>query len=78
MDRHSNRRTGRHNKNELWDINGKTALLQTSLNNLIVKQGALKSVKSCWNTKMSFYLETSGGQKFNLYLNIAYFNQYQY
>ncbi len=52
MDRHSNRRTDRRNKNELWDTNGKTVLLQTSLNK--GKPGALKNVKICWNTKIYF------------------------
>ncbi len=29
--------------------------------------------KFCWNIKISFYLETSGGQIFDLYLNAVYF-----
>ncbi len=27
-----------------------------------------------WNTNISFYLYTSGGQNFNLYLNVAHFS----
>ncbi len=39
------------------------------MNELICKmeQHALKSVDSFWNTKISFDLETSGGQNFSLY-----------
>jgi hypothetical protein len=32
-----------------------------------------KNVNNCWNTNISFYFETSGGQNSNLYLNVAYF-----
>ncbi len=38
-----------------------------------MEQRALKNVKSCLNTKISFYMETSGGQNFNLYLNVVHF-----
>jgi len=38
-----------------------------------MEQHALKNVNSCWNTKISFYLETSGGQNYNLYLNVVHF-----
>jgi len=37
-----------------------------------MEQNALKDVNSCWNTKITFYLETSGGQSSNLYLNFIY------
>jgi hypothetical protein len=33
----------------------------------------LKIVNNCWNTEISFSLETSGGQKFILYLNVVHF-----
>ncbi len=33
----------------------------------------LKNIKKCSNTKISFYLETSGGQNSNLFLNVVYF-----
>ncbi len=32
---------------------------------------ALKNVNSCWETEISSYLETSGGQNFNLLINVA-------
>ncbi len=32
-----------------------------------------KNVNSCLNTNIYSYLETSGGQSFNLYLNAVYF-----
>jgi hypothetical protein len=33
----------------------------------------LKNVNNCWNTDISFYLETSSGQNSNLYLNVVHF-----
>jgi len=36
-----------------------------------MEQHTLKNVNSCWNTKYYFYLETSGGQNSNIYLNIV-------
>ncbi len=38
-----------------------------------MKQRALKNVNSSRDTKITFYLETSGGQNSNLHLNIVYF-----
>jgi hypothetical protein len=38
-----------------------------------VEQRTLKNVNNCWNTKISFNLETSGGQSFNIYLNVVHF-----
>jgi hypothetical protein len=38
-----------------------------------MKQHALKNVNSCQNTKIYFYLVTSGGQNSNLYLNVVHF-----
>jgi hypothetical protein len=38
-----------------------------------MEQNALKNVNSCWNTKITFFLEASGGQHSNLYLNIVHF-----
>jgi hypothetical protein len=40
---------------------------------LIMEQRTLKNVNSFWNTKNSFYLETSGGISFILLLNIVNF-----
>jgi hypothetical protein len=37
-----------------------------------MEQYALKILKSCWNNKFTFYLETFGGQKSNLYLNVVH------
>jgi hypothetical protein len=34
----------------------------------------LKNVNNFWNTKISFYLETSGSQTYNLYLNVDLFS----
>ncbi len=38
-----------------------------------MKQHALNNVNNCWNTNISFKLETSGGQSSNLYLNVVDF-----
>jgi hypothetical protein len=38
-----------------------------------MEQRALKSVNNCLNTNIYFYLETSGGQSFNLYINVVHF-----
>ncbi len=35
---------------------------------------ALKSVNSCLNTNIYSYLETSGGQSYNIYLNVVHFS----
>jgi hypothetical protein len=32
-----------------------------------------KNANNCWNTNLSFYLETSGGQNSNLYLEVVHF-----
>jgi hypothetical protein len=38
-----------------------------------MEQHTLKNVNNGWNTNISFYLNTSSGQNFNLYLNVVYF-----
>jgi hypothetical protein len=38
-----------------------------------MEQHALKNVNNCLNTKRYSYLEASGGQSSNLYLNIVHF-----
>jgi Zn-dependent M32 family carboxypeptidase len=43
---------------------------------ILMEEHTLKDVNSCWNTKFSFYLETSGGQNSNQYLNGVHFFQY--
>ncbi len=47
----------------------------TSSHKLLMEQHALKNVYNHWNINISFYLETSGGQNFNLYLNGVHFFQ---
>ncbi len=39
----------------------------------IIEQCALKNVNNCLNTNIYSYLETTGGQNFNLYLNVVHF-----
>jgi hypothetical protein len=38
-----------------------------------MEQHALKIVNSCLNTNIYSYLDTSGGQSSNLYLNVVQF-----
>jgi len=38
-----------------------------------MEQCTLKNVSNCLNTNIYSYLETSGGQSDNLYLNIVHF-----
>ncbi len=38
-----------------------------------MEQHAFKYENSCWNTKITFYLETSGGENSILYLNGVHF-----
>jgi hypothetical protein len=38
-----------------------------------MEQHALKNINSCWNTKIAFYLEISGGPNSNLFLNFVNF-----
>ncbi len=38
-----------------------------------MEQHALKNVTNCWNTNVYSYLETSGGQSSNNYLNVVHF-----
>jgi hypothetical protein len=39
-----------------------------------MEQRALKIVNNCLNTNIYSYLETSGGQSYNLYLNVVLFS----
>ncbi len=39
-----------------------------------MEQHALKNVNNCMNTKIYSYLETSGGQSSNPYLNVVIFS----
>ncbi len=38
-----------------------------------MEQRTLKIVNNCLNTNINSYLETSGGQRSNLYLNVVNF-----
>jgi len=38
-----------------------------------MEQRSLKNVNNCLNTNISIYLETSGAQNLNLYLNVVHF-----
>jgi len=38
-----------------------------------MEQRALKNVNNCMSTNIYSYLETSGGQSSNIYLNIVHF-----
>jgi hypothetical protein len=38
-----------------------------------MEQRTLKNVNNCLNTNIYYYLETTGGQSFNLYLNVVHF-----
>jgi hypothetical protein len=38
-----------------------------------IEQCAFKNVNNCLNTNIYSYLETSGGQSCNLYLNVVHF-----
>jgi hypothetical protein len=38
----------------------------------LMEQRTLKNANKCWNTKISLQLETSGGQNFNLDLNVVH------
>ncbi len=37
-----------------------------------MEQHALRSVNNCLNTNIYSYLDTSGGQSSNLYVNVVY------
>jgi hypothetical protein len=40
---------------------------------LSMEQRNLKNVNNCLNTNIHSYLDTSGGQSYNLYLNVVHF-----
>jgi len=39
----------------------------------VFSNGTVQNVNNCLNTNIYSYLETSGGQSFNLYLNVVHF-----
>ncbi len=50
-------------------INSPAILVSTEL----TEQRASKNVNNCFDTNISSYLETSGGQSYNLYLKVVHF-----
>jgi hypothetical protein len=40
---------------------------------VVMEQCAYKNVNNCFNTNMYSNLEASGGQSYNLYLNVVHF-----
>jgi hypothetical protein len=38
----------------------------------LMERRTLKNVNNCLNSKIYFYLETSGGKSYNLYLNVVH------
>jgi hypothetical protein len=44
-----------------------------TISDATMEQHALKNVNSCLNTNIYSYLETSGGQSYNPYLNVVHF-----
>jgi hypothetical protein len=48
-------------------------LIGQILQRILMKQRALKIVDNCLNTNIYSYLETTGGQNYNLYLNVVDF-----
>jgi len=40
---------------------------------VLMEQHNIKNVNNCLNTNIYSYLETSGGQSFNPYLNVVHF-----
>jgi hypothetical protein len=47
--------------------------VETQIGTVVMEQHALKNVNNCLNTNIYSYLETSGGQSSNLYLNVVHF-----
>jgi hypothetical protein len=39
---------------------------------MLTEQHTLKKESNCGNTNISFYLGMSGGQSYNLYINVAH------
>ncbi len=54
-------------------INILVATLIIKQNCLSIEQRALKNVNNCLNTNIYSYLEMSGGQSYNFYLNVFHF-----
>ncbi len=53
---------------------GLEVLIEVYNSSVLMEQHTFKNVNCCWNTKITFYLETSGGQNNNnLYLKVVHF-----
>jgi hypothetical protein len=55
-------------------LNYKYATELARISYITMEQHALKNLSICLNTNNYSYLETSGGQSSNLYLNVNFFN----
>ncbi len=56
-----------------WTIDyDKIISIMPALTFLMEQYGSLKNVNNCLNTNIRSYLETSGGQNSNLYLNVVH------
>ncbi len=56
------------------EVTRPTDILLTQLKRSVgMEQHALKIVNNCLNTNIYSYLETSGGQSYNMYLNVVQF-----
>ncbi len=49
------------------------SILRFLMRSVVMEQHTLKNVNNCLNTNIYSYLETSGGQSSNLYLNAVHF-----
>ncbi len=49
-------------------------IVPASISILAMERPSLKNVNNGFNTKIYSYLETSGGQSYNLYLNVKFLN----
>jgi len=48
-------------------------MIELEYGRIFMEQHTFKNVKNCLNTNIYYYLETSGGQSSNLYLNAVHF-----
>jgi hypothetical protein len=54
-------------------LSGEEVILALGTDIEIMEQHALKNMNNCLNTNIYSYLETSGGQSSNPYLNVVHF-----
>jgi len=63
-------------KNAKWSFHSAATLwtnIHIGLSLHKIEKRAFRNVNTCLNTSISSYLETSGGESSNLYLNVAHF-----